>query len=167
MPMRNCARRSMALASKTSVRDTPMRFESQADWAEWLATHCAASSGFWLRLAKRGADQRSVSCREALEVALCYGWVDGQKKGESEHHWLQRFTPRSAKSIWSKINRGKALKLIQQGRIETAGLQEIERAKSDGRWEARVRLVEHCHGAAGPAGGTRCEQTSQIILCDA
>jgi hypothetical protein len=98
MPMRICARRSMALASKTSVRDTPMRFASQADWAEWLATHCAASSGFWLRLAKRGADQRSVSCREALEVALCYGWVDGQKKGESEHHWLQRFTPRSARA---------------------------------------------------------------------
>jgi uncharacterized protein YdeI (YjbR/CyaY-like superfamily) len=126
----------MALASKTSVRDTPMRFESQADWAEWLAVHCATSSGVWLRLAKRGADQRSVSYTEALEVALCYGWIDGQKKGESEDHWLQRFTPRSAKSIWSKINRQKALKLIQEGRMETAGLEEVERAKSDGRWEA-------------------------------
>ncbi len=127
----------MAIASKTSARDTPMRFLSlRAHWAEWLATHCTTSTGIWLRLAKRGADQRSVSYTEALEVALCYGWIDGQKKGESEDHWLQRFTPRSAKSIWSKINRQRALKLIQEGRMETAGLEEIERAKSDGRWDA-------------------------------
>jgi uncharacterized protein YdeI (YjbR/CyaY-like superfamily) len=126
----------MAIASKASVRDAPMRFESQAGWAEWLATHCAGSTGVWLRLAKKGADQRSVSYAEALDVALCYGWIDGQKKRDSEFHWLQRFTPRSAKSLWSKINREKALKLIQEGRMEMAGLGEIERAKSDGRWEA-------------------------------
>lgn len=120
----------------TTSRDTPMRFESAAEWAEWLATHCASSTGVWLRLAKRGAGQLSVSYAEALEVALCYGWIDGQKKGDSEHYWLQRFTPRSAKSLWSKINREKALKLIQEGRMQTAGLKEIERAKSDGRWEA-------------------------------
>ena len=126
----------MPIASKTSVRDTPMRFESQAEWAEWLATHYATSTGVWLRLAKRGAGQRSVPYAEALEVALCYGWIDGPKKGAGEHYWLQRFTPRSAKSLWSKINREKALKLIQEGRMETAGLEEIERAKSDGRWEA-------------------------------
>ena len=126
----------MAIASKTSPRDAPVSFESQADWAEWLARHCASSIGVWLRLAKRGADQRSVSYAEALEVALCYGWIDAQKKGESEHHWLQRFAPRSAKSIWSKINRQKALNLIQEGRMEAAGLEEIERAKRDGRWEA-------------------------------
>jgi uncharacterized protein YdeI (YjbR/CyaY-like superfamily) len=113
-----------------------MRFESQAEWADWLATHCGTSTGVWLRLAKQGADRRSVSYAEALEVALCYGWIDGQKKSDSEHYWLQRFTPRSARSLWSKINREKALKLIQEGRMETRGLQEIERAKSDGRWEA-------------------------------
>lgn len=126
----------MAIASKTPKRDTPMRFESKAQWAEWLATHCASSTGVWLRLAKQGADRGSVSYAEALDVALCYGWIDGQKKGDSEHHWLQRFTPRSARSLWSKINREKALKLIQAGRMETAGLKAIERAKSDGRWEA-------------------------------
>jgi len=136
MPLRICVRHSMAIAGKNSVRDTPMRFESQAEWAEWLATHCATSTGVWLRLAKQGADQRSVSYAEALEVALCYGWIDGQKKGDSEHHWLQRFTPRAARSLWSKINREKASKLIQEGRMETAGLEEIERARSDGRWEA-------------------------------
>jgi uncharacterized protein YdeI (YjbR/CyaY-like superfamily) len=126
----------MAIASKTVVRDSPMRFESQTEWAEWLATHCATSTGVWLRLAKKRAGQRSVSYADALEAALCYGWIDGQKKSDSEHHWLQRFTPRAARSLWSKINREKALKLIQEGRMEAAGLEEIERAKRDGRWEA-------------------------------
>src|ERR1700730_14189504 len=126
----------MAIASKTVVRDSPMRFESQTEWAEWLATHCATSTGVWLRLAKKRAGQRSVSYADALEAALCYGWIDGQKKSDSEHHWLQRFTPRAARSLWSKINREKALKLIQEGRMEAAGLSEIERAKSDGRWKA-------------------------------
>jgi uncharacterized protein YdeI (YjbR/CyaY-like superfamily) len=116
--------------------DAPMPFASQGEWAAWLAAHCASSTGVWLRLAKRGSDQRSVTYAEALDVALCYGWIDGQKKGDSEHHWLQRFTPRSAKSLWSKINREKALKLIQEGRMEPAGFEEIERAKSDGRWKA-------------------------------
>jgi uncharacterized protein YdeI (YjbR/CyaY-like superfamily) len=126
----------MAIANKASVGDAPQRFASQAEWAEWLATYGARSTGVWLRLAKQGADQPSVSYAEALGVALCYGWIDGQKKTDSEQHWLQRFTPRSAKSLWSKINREKALKLIQEGRMEMAGLAEIERAKSDGRWEA-------------------------------
>jgi uncharacterized protein YdeI (YjbR/CyaY-like superfamily) len=126
----------MAIPSKASARDVPMRFESAAEWADWLATHCAGSTGVWMQLAKKGADQRSVSYAEALDVALCYGWIDGQKKRDSEVHWLQRFTPRSAKSLWSKINREKALKLIQEGRMEMAGLGEIERAKADGRWEA-------------------------------
>src|ERR1700730_8139548 len=116
--------------------DGPMHFASQAEWAAWLSAHGASSTGVWLRHAKQGAGQRSVSYAEALDVALCYGWIDGQKKSESEHYWLQRFTPRSARSIWSKINREKALKLIQEGRMEAAGLAEIERAKSDGRWKA-------------------------------
>src|SRR5580693_6597067 len=123
MLTRISARRPMAIASKISLRDTPMRFESQADWAKWLAAHGAGSTGVWLRLAKRGADQRTVSYAEALEVALCYGWIDGQKKGESEQAWLQRFLPRSATSIWSRINRNKAEVLITDGRMKAAGLE--------------------------------------------
>lgn len=77
-----------------------------------------------------------MSYAEALELALCYGWIDGQKKSDGGGYWLQRFTPRSARSIWSKINRDKALALIASGQMQPAGLQEVERAKSDGRWQA-------------------------------
>lgn len=90
----------------------------------------------WLRLAKAASGTPSVSYSEAVEVALCYGWIDGQKKGESENTWLQKFTPRAKRSIWSKINREKALALIERGQMKPAGLKEIERAKEDGRWDA-------------------------------
>lgn len=79
---------------------------------------------------------RSVTYAEALEIALCYGWIDGQKRGESEHAWLQRFLPRSAKSIWSKINREKAAALIANGKMKAAGLAAVDAAKKDGRWKA-------------------------------
>jgi uncharacterized protein YdeI (YjbR/CyaY-like superfamily) len=94
------------------------------------------ASGLWLRLAKKGSGLRSVTYAEALEVALCYGWIDGQKRGESEQAWLQRFLPRSAKSIWSKINRDKAIALIACGRMKSAGHDAIDAAKKDGRWDA-------------------------------
>jgi len=90
----------------------------------------------WLRLAKKGSEMRSVSYREALDVALCYGWIDGQKQSEGEHTWLQKFGPRAKRSIWSKINRLNALALVKSGRMKPAGLREIERAKQDGRWAA-------------------------------
>jgi uncharacterized protein YdeI (YjbR/CyaY-like superfamily) len=77
----------------------------------------------------------SVTYREAIEVALCYGWIDGQKKSESKQHWLQRFVPRTSTSIWSKINRAKALSLIARGEMKPAGLKEVERAKASGRWK--------------------------------
>lgn len=111
-------------------------FEQQKDWTAWLKKNHGKSAGVWLRLAKKGAGQASVSYQEALESALCYGWIDGQKKGDDENYWLQKFTPRSARSIWSKINRDKALLLAESGRMAPAGLKEIERAKADGRWEA-------------------------------
>jgi len=99
--------------------------------ARGLASSAAwKSAGVWLRLAKKGAGQASVSYQEALESALCYGWIDGQKKGDDENYWLQKFTPRSARSIWSKINRDKALLLAESGRMAPAGLKEIERARS-------------------------------------
>src|SRR5947207_699300 len=126
----------MAVARRASARDAPMLFKTQAEWAAWLAVHGAASRGVWLRIAKRGSGRTSVSHPQALDVALSHGWIDGQKKGESEDTWLQRFTPRTRKSIWSKVNRENALRLIREGRMHTAGLAEVERAKRDGRWAA-------------------------------
>ncbi len=110
--------------------------ETKAAWAAWLAKNHRASEGIWLRLAKKAADTPSVTYAEAIDVALCYGWIDGQKQADNEHFWLQRFTPRSARSIWSKINRDKATKLMANGQMKAAGLKEIERAKNDGRWDA-------------------------------
>ena len=89
-----------------------------------------------MRLAKKESSLQSLTYGEALEVAICYGWIDGQKRGESQQAWLQRFLPRSAKSIWSKINRDKALGLIACGRMKVAGLEAVEAAKNDGRWQA-------------------------------
>ena len=107
---------------------------SQAEWENWLTLHHQKSQGVWLRIAKKSAEQASVSYAEALETALCFGWIDGQKKTLDEHYWLQRFTPRRPRSIWSKTNCRKALALIEQGRMQPAGLKEIALAKEDGRW---------------------------------
>jgi uncharacterized protein YdeI (YjbR/CyaY-like superfamily) len=119
-----------------SLSDPVRLFATQAEWAAWLDKNHRGSQGLWLRLGKKGAGLRSVNYGEALEIALCYGWIDGQKRGESEQAWLQRFLPRSAKSIWSKINRDKADALIAGGRMKPAGLDAVERARSDGRWDA-------------------------------
>lgn len=111
-------------------------FEQKTEWSAWLNTNYASSPGVWLRLAKKGANVPSVSYDEAIEIALCFGWIDGQKQAHSDQFWLQKFTRRSDKSMWSKINRDKALALIETGQMKPAGLKEIERAKSDGRWDA-------------------------------
>jgi uncharacterized protein YdeI (YjbR/CyaY-like superfamily) len=116
--------------------DATLLFESAEEWAAWLHRNHTTCSGVWLRLAKKGSDIQSVTYREALDAALCYGWIDAQKRPESEQAWLQRFTPRTGKSIWSKINREKAVALIATGRMQAAGLEQVERAKQDGRWEA-------------------------------
>ncbi|HEV2131551.1 MAG TPA: YdeI/OmpD-associated family protein [Longimicrobiaceae bacterium] len=111
-------------------------FRDAAEWAAWLAENHAASLGLWLRLAKKASGLASATYAEALEVALCYGWIDGQKKSYDASSWLQKFTPRGARSIWSKINREKALALIESGRMRPAGLRAIELARQDGRWDA-------------------------------
>lgn len=124
-------------STKNTRNDLPvMLFEDQKDWAVWLDQNHAASSGLWLRLAKKDSGLKSVTYAEAIEVALCYGWIDGQAKSYDASSWLQKFTPRGAKSIWSKINREKAQKLIESGQMKPAGLKAIEAAKQDGRWEA-------------------------------
>lgn len=111
-------------------------FKNQKAWEAWLSKHFDDSAGVWLRVAKKSVQLQSVSYQEALQVALCYGWIDGQKKSFDEESWLQKFTPRGPKSIWSKINRTKALELIEQGRMRPAGLTSIESAKENGRWAA-------------------------------
>lgn len=102
----------------------------------WLEQHGATSPGAWLRLAKRGAGLTTVTYAEALEGALCFGWIDGRKRADGDHYWLQRFTPRTAESLWSKINKAKAEALMAAGRMRAAGLEEVERARKDGRWDA-------------------------------
>ena len=121
----------------TSGEPAVVWFANQADWRAWLAAHHdARPEGVWLKIAKKGSDVASVDYPQALEVALCYGWIDGQKKGLDETHWLQRFTPRRSRSIWSKVNRAKADALVEAGEMQPAGLAEMERAKADGRWAA-------------------------------
>ena len=122
---------------KGGVDSDPIRpFATQDAWARWLDANHRKSQGLWLRLAKKDSDLRSVTYAEALEIALCYGWIDGQKRGESEQALLQRFLPRSAKSIWSKINRDKATALIASGKMKDAGLEAVEAAKNAGSWHA-------------------------------
>jgi uncharacterized protein YdeI (YjbR/CyaY-like superfamily) len=113
---------------------TILEFEGRGEWAEWMAVH-HTDEGVWLRFARKGSDARSVTHSEALEIALSYGWIDGQVRGESDRAWLQWFGPRTKKSIWSKINRQKALAMIDAGGMHPAGLKEVERARADGRWE--------------------------------
>ncbi|MFZ0592495.1 MAG: YdeI/OmpD-associated family protein [Bryobacteraceae bacterium] len=111
-------------------------FASASDWEDWLSSRPKESKGVWLKLAKKQSGLQSVSRQEAIDGALCYGWIDGQLQKFDEHHWLVRFTPRSSKSKWSEVNRIRAQQLIDQGRMKAAGLQEVKRAKSDGRWKA-------------------------------
>jgi uncharacterized protein YdeI (YjbR/CyaY-like superfamily) len=113
-----------------------LTFATQAEWEAWLESNGSDALGVWLRLAKKSAEEPTVTYAQALESALCHGWIDGQKQSEGEHYWLQRFTLRTAKSIWSKINKAKAEALVSAGRMRPAGLLAIDRAKRDGRWDA-------------------------------
>lgn len=119
------------------MADLPiMLFETDADWEQWLDNNHTESSGVWLKLAKKDSGKASVSYQEALDVALCFGWIDGQKNKFDDEFWLQKFTPRRKASPWSAINREKATRLIEEGKMRPMGLQEIDRAKQDGRWDA-------------------------------
>jgi uncharacterized protein YdeI (YjbR/CyaY-like superfamily) len=111
-------------------------FESPADWEAWLEAHHADSPGVWLQIAKAGAGVASATYAQALEVALCYGWIDGQKAALDERFWRQKFTPRRARSGWSRVNREKVTELMAVGRMRPAGLRQVELAQADGRWDA-------------------------------
>jgi len=118
------------------MNDRKITFANQEDWEAWLSSNGDTVAGVWLRIAKKSAERSTLTYAQALEGAICHGWIDGQKQAESGHYWLQRFTPRTTKSIWSKINKAKAEALMSAGRMRPAGLREINRAKQDGRWDA-------------------------------
>jgi len=122
--------------ARTAAKVPVRAFKDAKAWESWLAKNQGDANGVWMRLARKNSGTKSITYPEALEIALCYGWIDAQKRGESETAWLQRFMPRAKKSIWSKINTEKALALIATGRMTPAGLNEVVRAKQDGRWEA-------------------------------
>jgi len=110
-------------------------FEDRRAWEAWLEQNHQTERGVWVRLAKKGSELRSVSRADALDVALCYGWIDGQSKSSDADSWLQKFTPRGARSIWSKRNREHVERLISSGEMRAPGLAAVEAAKSDGRWD--------------------------------
>ena len=113
-----------------------MPFASREAWEAFLEGQHATSEGLWLKIAKKGSGIESVTYDQAVEVALCYGWIDGQVRKYNEDYYLQRFTPRRSRSKWSKVNRKKVTELIKRGEMKAAGLREVERAKADGRWDA-------------------------------
>ncbi len=116
--------------------DLPViHFEDAIAWERWLEANGDAA-GLWLKIAKKGSGIASVNYAEALDVALCHGWIDGQKKGLDGQFFLQRFTPRRPRSLWSKINIGHVDRLVAAGRMRPAGLREVEAARADGRWDA-------------------------------
>jgi uncharacterized protein YdeI (YjbR/CyaY-like superfamily) len=113
-----------------------LAFADPRAFSTWLAQHHATSRGVWLRLAKKASGVPSVTYTEAIGVALAWGWIDGQKRPGDDASWLQKFSPRAARSMWSKINRDKATALIAEGAMQPPGLAEVERARRDGRWDA-------------------------------
>lgn len=124
------------MSSAATPTDLPIKlFRNAAAWEKWLMAH-PDDAGAWLKIAKKDAGATSVNYIEALDVALCHGWIDGLKRACDEQYFLQRFTPRRPRSLWSKINIGKAGALIAAGRMHAAGLREIDAAKADGRWQA-------------------------------
>jgi uncharacterized protein YdeI (YjbR/CyaY-like superfamily) len=121
----------------STAKDLPIvEAADQQAWRAWLEANHTDQAGAWLKFAKKGAPTASVSYAEAIEEAICFGWIDGQVRRFDEHFYLQRFTPRRTKSNWSQTNREKAARLLADGRMKPAGLAQIEAAKADGRWEA-------------------------------
>ena len=122
------------MPAANTVTDSTL-FKSATAFEAWLRIHHATSDGLWLKLAKKGAADPTVTYAEAVDIALCWGWIDGQKKAFDEQHFLQRFTPRRSRSVWSKINVAKVGKLIAAGRMQPPGRAQVDAAKADGRWE--------------------------------
>jgi uncharacterized protein YdeI (YjbR/CyaY-like superfamily) len=122
------------VGQKAGRREPVLRFTSAAQWHAWLEQNHASPDAVWLRILKKGARGTSIGYLEAIEGALAWGWIDSQKGALDDSAWVQRFNRRSARSLWSTINRGKAERLIAEGRMRPPGMAEVERARSDGRW---------------------------------
>jgi uncharacterized protein YdeI (YjbR/CyaY-like superfamily) len=112
-----------------------LAFADARSYDAWLDSHGATALGFWLKVAKKGAPERTLTRSEAIDAAICHGWIDGQLDAYDDHYWLIRFTPRKPRSKWSELNRKRATQLLAEGRMRPTGLVQIEIAKSDGRWD--------------------------------
>jgi len=133
-----------------------MEFASAKDWERWLARNHGKSDGVWLKIAKKGTGVDTVGYPEAVDVALCYGWIDGLRHKHDDVYFRQRMTPRKARSRWSKINREKAEALVADGRMREGGMREVEAARADGRWDAAYagqRTIEVPGDLAGALRG--------------
>jgi uncharacterized protein YdeI (YjbR/CyaY-like superfamily) len=120
----------------TKLKSLPIKeFKTAKTFETWLKKNHDRSKGLWLKIFKKDSGKKTITYAEALDVALCYGWIDGQKQAHDEQAWLQKFGPRSEKSIWSKINTTHVKRLIREGRMRPAGLKAVEKARADGRWE--------------------------------
>ena len=125
----------MATTPKDEKEMQVLSFASLKEWRKWIAENHAKSKGVWLRFFKKDSDEKAVTYSDALEEALCYGWIDGQANKYDTNSYIQKFTPRRPQSIWSKRNTEKAERLIQEGKMKKAGMQQVELAKADGRWQ--------------------------------
>ena len=127
----------MPVLRKAPHAELPVKgFRDVEEWTDWLGKHHESSPGLWLSLARKSTGTKSLTYPEALDVALCYGWIDGQKKTFDDATWLQKFTPRGKRSIWSKINREKVQRLVDSGRMQSPGLEAVDRAKANGQWDS-------------------------------
>ena len=143
--------------------DLRLRLARQDDWDRWLSEHAAHAPGVWLELARKGSAIQTLSYDEAVESALCHGWIDGQKRALDDDVWLQRFTRRTRQSRWSRINRDKATALIEAGRMQPAGHAAVEAARADGRWE---RAYEGARTIAVPDDlQRRLDETPAAAAC--
>ncbi len=124
------------MAAKTTKEYEIVEFKTPQDFSKWLKKNHATADGVWARLYKKDTGIPSMNAQQGIDEVLCYGWIDGQSKSYDEKSWLQKYTPRRARSMWSKRNRENVGRLIKEGRMQPAGLAEIERAKQDGRWDA-------------------------------
>ncbi len=126
----------MSEAKPLPAKELPIKaFTTSEKWNAWLLKNHSTSNGIWVKLYKKDSGKKGMTRAEALDEALCFGWIDGQSKSGDDKYWIQKFTPRRAKSLWSKINREHVARLIKEKRMQPAGLKEIEEAKKDGRWE--------------------------------
>jgi uncharacterized protein YdeI (YjbR/CyaY-like superfamily) len=138
-PKKKAAKKKAAKkqATQPSAAELPvLEFAKPEEWRRWLERNHASVRGVWIKLAKKKSGLPSIDHKQALEGALCYGWIDGQGRSHDESYFMVKFTPRGSRSIWSKINRAKALALIERGEMKPAGQREVQRAQQDGRWEA-------------------------------